>query len=248
MSRKLAIICSKGNLDMAYPGLILGNSALAEGIDTHLFFTFWGLDIVNKHHMNSLRFTFVGNTAMHMPQAPRAKVPHMLGALPGMTEFATRMMRGQIDDLDVPTDEREEVLIKASILEREVNIDTYLPKVARVIDNRLADPDGETKGFLQMDSPVLYGLGRTGGIPTADELAKDTPYNTYIHKGLPPGPIAQPSVAALEATLRPAEGDWLYFVTVNLDTGETLFADTHAEQEKNRKKLDEYCAANEGKC
>lgn len=103
MSRKLAIICSKGNLDMAYPGLILGNSALAEGIDTHLFFTFWGLDIVNKHHMNSLRFTFVGNTAMHMPQAPRAKVPHMLGALPGMTEFATRMMRGQIDDLDVPT-------------------------------------------------------------------------------------------------------------------------------------------------
>lgn len=154
----------------------------------------------------------------------------------------------ELDDLDVPSDQRQELLIKASILEREVNIDQYLPQVARVIENRLDDPDGETKGFLQMDSTVLYGLGRTGGIPTADELAKDTPYNTYIHKGLPPGPIAQPSVAALEATLRPADGDWLYFVTVNLDTGETLFADTHAEQEKNRKKLDEYCAANEGKC
>lgn len=154
----------------------------------------------------------------------------------------------ELDDLDVPSDQRQELLIKASILEREVNIDQYLPQVARVIENRLDDPDGETKGFLQMDSTVLYGLGRTGGIPTADELAKDTPYNTYIHKGLPPGPIAQPSVAALEATLRPADGDWLYFVTVNLDTGETLFATTHAEQEQNRKKLDEYCAANEGKC
>lgn len=154
----------------------------------------------------------------------------------------------ELDDLDVPTDEREEVLIKASILEREVNIDTYLPKVARVIDNRLADPDGETKGLLQMDSTVLYGLGKTGGIPTAAELKKDTPYNTYLHEGLPPGPISQPGRAALQATLDPAEGTWLYFVTVDLDTGETLFATTHEEQEQNRKKLDEYCAANPGKC
>lgn len=154
----------------------------------------------------------------------------------------------ELDDLGVPSDQRQELLIKASILEREVNIDEYLPQVARVIDNRLADPDGETRGLLQMDSTVLYGLGKTGGIPSADDLAKDTPYNTYLRKGLPPGPIAQPSTAALQATLDPAEGDWLYFVTVNLDTGETLFATTHAEQEQNRKKLDEYCAANEGKC
>lgn len=101
--RKLAIICSKGNLDMAYPGLILGNAALSEGVETHLFFTFWGMDIVSKAHMDSLKFTMVGNTAMHMPQAPKAKIPHMLGSLPGMTSFATRMMRGQIADLDVPT-------------------------------------------------------------------------------------------------------------------------------------------------
>lgn len=101
--RKLAIICSKGNLDMAYPGLILGNAALSEGIETHLFFTFWGFDMVNKAHMDSLKFTMVGNTAMHMPQAPGVKIPHMLGSLPGMTEFATRMMRNQIKGLDVPT-------------------------------------------------------------------------------------------------------------------------------------------------
>jgi peroxiredoxin family protein len=65
--RKLAIICSKGNLDMAYPGLILANAALGEGIETHLFFTFWGFDMINKETMGDLKFSFVGNTAMHMP-------------------------------------------------------------------------------------------------------------------------------------------------------------------------------------
>ena len=65
--RKLAIICSKGNLDMAYPGLILANAALGEGIETHLFFTFWGFDMINKKTMDDLKFSFVGNTAMHPP-------------------------------------------------------------------------------------------------------------------------------------------------------------------------------------
>jgi peroxiredoxin family protein len=65
--RKLAIICSKGNLDMAYPGLILANAALGEGVETHLFFTFWGFDMIMKTHMHDLKFSPVGNTAMHMP-------------------------------------------------------------------------------------------------------------------------------------------------------------------------------------
>ena len=66
VDRKLVIICSKGNLDMAYPGLVLANAALGEGIETHLFFTFWGLDMILKSRMNDLQFTPVGNTAMHM--------------------------------------------------------------------------------------------------------------------------------------------------------------------------------------
>src|SRR5665647_3185749 len=65
--RKLAIICSKGNLDMAYPGLILANAALGEGVETHLFFTFWGFDMIAKKRMNELKFSPTGNTAMHMP-------------------------------------------------------------------------------------------------------------------------------------------------------------------------------------
>ena len=65
--RKLSIICSKGSLDMAYPGLVLANAALMEGIDVTLFFTFWGMDIVSKKTMKNLKTTPVGNPAMHMP-------------------------------------------------------------------------------------------------------------------------------------------------------------------------------------
>jgi peroxiredoxin family protein len=92
--RKLAIICSKGNLDMAYPGLVLANAALGEGVETHLFFTFWGFDIIAKSRMGKLKFTPLGNTATHMPQG--------LGGLPGMTSMATHMMRKQIADVGVP--------------------------------------------------------------------------------------------------------------------------------------------------
>jgi peroxiredoxin family protein len=92
--RKLAIICSKGNLDMAYPGLVLANAALGEGVQTHLFFTFWGFDIITKSRMRDLKFTPLGNTATHMPQG--------LGGLPGMTAMATHMMRKQIAEVGVP--------------------------------------------------------------------------------------------------------------------------------------------------
>jgi peroxiredoxin family protein len=92
--RKLAIICSKGNLDMAYPGLVLANAALGEGVETHLFFTFWGFDMITKSRMHDLKFTMLGNTATHMPQG--------LGGLPGMTAMATHMMKKQIADIGVP--------------------------------------------------------------------------------------------------------------------------------------------------
>lgn len=100
--RKLAIICSKGNLDMVYPGLILANAAVGEGVETHLFFTFWGFDIINKQTMGDLQFSFVGNTAMHPPGHSGLGVHHMLGALPGATKAATAMLKKQIADLDVP--------------------------------------------------------------------------------------------------------------------------------------------------
>ena len=104
--RTLAIICSKGSLDMAYPGLILGNAALGEGVDVHLFFTFWGFDIITKGRMEHLKFSPVGNPAAHMPAA--------LAPLPGMTKMATHMMNKSLEQLDIPAVPEFLELLKAS--------------------------------------------------------------------------------------------------------------------------------------
>jgi peroxiredoxin family protein len=107
--RKMAFICSKGNLDMAYPALIMGNAALGEGIEVHIFFTFWGLDIVNTKLNHKLKFTMAGNTAMHMNDLGRLRpgwenksLPQAMGNLPGMTSFATNMMKKQMAELEIP--------------------------------------------------------------------------------------------------------------------------------------------------
>lgn len=92
--RKLAIICSKGSLDMAYPGLVLANAALGEGVEVHLFFTFWGFEMIDRRHMADLRFSPVGNPATHVPAA--------VAGAPGMTTFATHRMRRAMADLDIP--------------------------------------------------------------------------------------------------------------------------------------------------
>ncbi|MCP5099237.1 MAG: hypothetical protein GY943_27100 [Chloroflexi bacterium] len=94
VDRKMCIICSKGTLDMAYPGLVLANAALMEGIDVTLFFTFWGLDIINKKKMNKLKFVPIGNPSMPIPNA--------IGGLPGMTNVATAVMKREIAKLDFP--------------------------------------------------------------------------------------------------------------------------------------------------
>jgi len=104
--RKLAIICSKGSLDMAYPGLILGNAALGEGVELHLFFTFWGFDMITKGRMEHLVFSPVGNPATHIPAA--------LAPLPGLAKMATHQMQKAMDDLEIPPVPEFLDLIKAS--------------------------------------------------------------------------------------------------------------------------------------
>ncbi len=92
--RKLAIICSKSSLDMAYPAFILGNAALGKGIAVDLVFTFWGFDIITEKTMDHLKFSPVGNTATHIPAA--------LSPLPGVTAMATHSLKKALADLDVP--------------------------------------------------------------------------------------------------------------------------------------------------
>lgn len=155
----------------------------------------------------------------------------------------------RLNALHVPAESYQTVLTKASIVEREVSSSDYYSQVARVIENRLADTGGETMGKLQMDSTTLYGLGRTGGIPTKAEIEDPSnAYNTHVYAGLPPSPIGSPGEKAISAVLNPQEGPWLYFVTVDLGTGKTLFAATYDEQVANSKKLDEYCEAHKDMC
>lgn len=154
-----------------------------------------------------------------------------------------------LNERNVPADRRQAVLIEASIVEKEVNQAADYGKVARVIENRL-QPGSPTNGTLGMDSTLAYGLNKSGLDLTRSELSSDHPYNTRVHPGLPPGPIGSPGRAAIDAVLSPPEGDWLYFVTVNPDTGETRFTasyDEHlANQELYRKWVEDQAAAEGG--
>ena len=114
-----------------------------------------------------------------------------------------------------------QVITVASLLQAEGGRLSDYPKISRVIANRLA------AGMpLQFDSTVLYGLGQFGTTVTDQQIHSNTPYNTYLHKGLPPGPIDSPGNAAIEAALHPAAGNWLYFVTEK--NGVTNFSSTLA--------------------
>lgn len=137
-----------------------------------------------------------------------------------------------------------DVLTIASIIEREVNQEEYRPMVSAVIHNRLA-----TGMPLQMDSTVHYALQDFGKVTTTSEdRAVDSPYNTYRYTGLPPGAISNPGRAALEAAAKPSDIDSLFFVTVDLDTGETRFASTLEEHEANVAVFQQWCQANQGRC
>jgi len=120
-----------------------------------------------------------------------------------------------------------QVVIVASIVEKEGVLVRNMGPVARVVYNRLSRAMP-----LQMDSTVLYALGQDGGSVTAADLRTPSPYNTYLHKGLPPTPTCFPSRAALQAALHPPAGSWLYFVVVQQD-GTEAFADTYAGQLAN---------------
>ncbi len=104
-NRHIAFICSKGNLDMAYPALVMSWAALGNGIDVTIFFTFWGLDMINKERVDHLQIPPVANTSMKMSMMGvpgNLGIPNIMGALPGMTAFATKLMKDKMAELQVP--------------------------------------------------------------------------------------------------------------------------------------------------
>ncbi|MEH3089341.1 MAG: endolytic transglycosylase MltG [Microbacterium arborescens] len=166
----------------------------------------------------------------------------------GATDIIRTLVDRTIESLDsagVPAERREEILTTASIIQREARLEADFYKVSRVIANRLAD------GMrLQMDSTAQFGYGSMHNgtaSSSAEALEDDNPWNTYIRDGLPAGPIANPGDTAIDAAMHPADGPWLYFVTWNMDTGETIFSETYEQHQAGIDQWHAWCDANDNR-
>lgn len=120
----------------------------------------------------------------------------------------------------------EEIITIASLIQAEAQADEEFGKVSRVIYNRL-----EKNILLQFDSTINYAKGRSSLETSVEDTRFKSPYNTYLNRGLPPGPIDNPGHQAIEAALKPTKGNWIYFVTVK--PGDTRFTDSKAEHDRN---------------
>ncbi|MEY4437115.1 MAG: hypothetical protein RL100_579 [Actinomycetota bacterium] len=133
-------------------------------------------------------------------------------------------MQEELNTYGVSKADAHKVLTLAALVQKEVRQTQDFYKASRTFLNRIAKSMP-----LQSDATVSYGVnGKTVSTSAADR-ANDNPYNTYLHAGLPAGPISLPGSVAIDAALHPADGKWLYFCTVNLETGETIFSETYAQ-------------------
>jgi len=139
--------------------------------------------------------------------------------------MVTRMKK-ELTDLEIPENQWHETLTLASIVQREAKLKEDFYKVSRVFANRL-----EINMRLETDPTITYSYSGKDMSKVSREKQIEHGYNTYLLPGLPPGPIASPGSLAIDATLNPVAGDWLFFVTINLASGETKFSRTLAEHE-----------------
>ena len=160
-----------------------------------------------------------------------------------LQSFVTEMFT-RLDAANIAPADRHHVLTLAALTQKEGGPVADFPKVARVWDNRIAKGQN-----LQSDATVAYGAGSTNINTTAAQRAdKSNLYNTYANPGLPIGPISNPGDQAINATLHPTDGTWLYFVVVNCSTGETAFSDTFAQHQAAIAQLGAWLKANPGGC
>lgn len=132
-----------------------------------------------------------------------------------------------LDDAGVAEADRWNTIVLASLIQKEAGLRDDYYKVSRVFLNRM-NPDLWPTGLLESDATVAYGTGHTDRVSTTDAERADASnaYNTYVHPGMVIAPISNPGELAIDAALHPADGPWLFFVTWNLQTGETAFSTT----------------------
>ena len=157
-----------------------------------------------------------------------------------LTQMVQRMTQ-ELDSFAVASADRHRVLTLASIIQKEARQPNDFYKVSRTFLNRI-----KINMPLQSDATVSYGSGGTTVTTTDAERADPNGYNTYVHSGLPIGPISAPGHRAIDAALHPAVGTWLYFCAVNLATGETVFSTTIAQHEAAVSQFRAWMAANPG--
>lgn len=146
--------------------------------------------------------------------------------------------------------EPHEVMTVAALVQAEGR-GRDMAKIARVIYNRIENPGTAGQiGRLQIDATVDYALNRplTVGLTQEERENTQSPYNTFLHAGLPPGPIGNPGEEAIDAALKPADGDWYYYVTVNLRSGRTKFAESYDEFLQYQAELQAYCDSHPAVC
>ncbi len=150
---------------------------------------------------------------------------------PGATagDIVARMveeMKDRLESAGVAEEDWHETLTLAALIQREARFEDDFYRVSRVFTNRL-----DVSMPLQSDATITYWTGKYDSVGTsdADRADEGNPYNTYVRTGLPAGPISLPGELAIDAALNPVEGEWLYFVAVDLRTGETIFSETYAQ-------------------
>ncbi|WP_168404768.1 endolytic transglycosylase MltG [Arthrobacter silvisoli] len=167
-------------------------------------------------------------------------------------DILQKLVTGTMDELKAqgitdPTKQYQAIIV-ASIVQAEGGQADYR-NVAGAIYNRLKPSNKETNGLIQSDATVTYGLGtKTFHLTDEQKADKGNPYNTYAIPGLPVGPIGSPGKTAIDAAAKPAANNYLYWVTINLDTKETKFSSTLAEHNKYVAQYTAWCTANPGRC
>lgn len=191
--------------------------------------------------------------ALNLPSSAKGNVEGYL--FPSSYEFKAKSTAAEqlaamvaktkdvLAELGVSDDKAERAIIIASIVESESRLDADRGKVARVLENRLAVPMR-----LQLDSTVAYATGKRVITTTDEERAQVNGYNTYTRDGLPVGPIGNPGEASIKAAVNPAQGPWLFFVTIDPATGETVFTENKQDHDKAVLRFQAWCQAHKGQC
>lgn len=223
---------------------------IPEGFTAEEIFT--RINKVTLISIDELRAAAADPAATGLPAEAGGKVegwlyPSTYQVEPGTTAASVlaQMVAKTVETLTskgVPQDQWQAVLTKASLIEKEAKLDTDRPIMSRAIQNRI--DRGMT---LDIDASVAYGLGINGTQLTRENTQDaSNPYNTYKNLGLPPTPIAAPGATSIDAALAPADGNWVFWVAINLETGETRFAETYDEHQENVALLRQWQAENSG--